>query len=197
MGEPRWHRAGSTGGWRYAWGLRVSLWPSPLQGSFLLSLSPNPSHRVFLHRCIMGWGPIARNGGLSTARPGLGLGGNQGETAARPGQGREPAATVLTAPGRWHLPAASSVGIHMNSGEDPQTAGESVDRDGGDGPPCFSRRDVPRPMCFEMRGGPPSSYRGGAPAPPCAWDIQRSPRSTAAVRGGRYLRWPHGGDIAL
>ena len=30
--------------------------------------------------------------------------GNSRGTAARPGQGPELAATVLTAPGRWHLP---------------------------------------------------------------------------------------------
>ena len=33
VGQPRWHRAGSTGGWRYASEPRVSLWPSPLQGT--------------------------------------------------------------------------------------------------------------------------------------------------------------------
>ena len=61
-----------------------------------------------------GWGPSARIGGHFDARPGLGMGLNQVETAARPGQGCEPTATVLTAPGRWHLPAASSVWVHVN-----------------------------------------------------------------------------------
>ena len=90
--EPRWHGAESTGGWRYTREPRVSLWPSPVQGTHA-SL-----YRVSLHKSIS-WGP-------RTGTPSRGLRGNG---APRPGEGPAPNATVLTAPGLGCLPLVSAV----------------------------------------------------------------------------------------
>ena len=40
VGEPRWYKAGSTGGWRFVWVLQASLWPSPPQGLYTVTHPP-------------------------------------------------------------------------------------------------------------------------------------------------------------
>ena len=44
----------------------------------------------------------------------------KGEPTLQPGKGPESAATVLTAPARWHLPAVEAVGLSMRDGEAPR-----------------------------------------------------------------------------
>ena len=82
----------------------------PFPGLVLLSLLPQPLHRVSVHRCIMGWGPSTRNGALSNARPGLEL---RGEPRGDRGAAGATARTCrygAHSPGRWHLPAAQQSG---------------------------------------------------------------------------------------
>ena len=137
--------------------------------------------------------------GSSAARPGLGMGGNEGETAARPGQGPEPTATVLTALGRWHLPAATAVGIPMNYREAPRAKGECGDHDGRGGPPCYSGRDVARPACLEMRRGPRFLSAEGRQPLPMPGGIQRPPRSVGSCCpwGAPFAVAPRGRHVRL
>ena len=129
--------------------------------------------------------------GSSAARPGLGMGGKRGVPTARSGQGPDSASTVLTVPGRWHLPATLAVWTPMNYREAPLATGECGDHDGRRAPPLLSLRDVPRPACLELRGGVPViSFCGGATAPPSARRHSETPSGPwgLAVLGGRHLR---------
>ena len=128
------------------------------------------------------WGPV----GLSTAHPGLGMGEFTGDSGAAGARSRTCRCGAHCAGALAPTPALA-VWV-------PRAPGECGDHDVRGGPPGYSRRDVPRPVCLEIRGGPPSSCCGGAPAPPRTRRHPEAPpvRGLLSVGGANFgSPWGH------
>ena len=134
------------------------------------------------------WGLV----GLSTAHPGLGMGEFTGDSGAAGARSRTCRYGAHCAGALAPTPALA-VWV-------PRAPGECGDHDVRGGPPGYSRRDVPRPVCLEIRGGPPSSCCGGRQPLLEPGGIQRPPRFAVCGPWGAPISAARGGvrcDVEL
>ena len=102
VGEPRWYKAGSTGGWRFAGVFQASMWPSPRQDLYV-----NTHQSPYTHP--------------APAQVQLGLGPSAAWQPSRPRNAESPMG--ISARFLQRIIAAETVRVTVKEGEAPQATG--------------------------------------------------------------------------